>query len=73
MLFLVTGVLLIALHKVDALYIYLAWGYVGLRYIHSAIHVTYNNVVHRSSVHFVSDMILVVMWFRLMLQVARVI
>lgn len=67
-LFLAAGVLLITLQIVDELYISLAWAYVGLRYIHSVIHVTYNKVLHRLSVFFISDVILIILWFRLVLQ-----
>ena len=72
-LFLVICVLLAILQKVDEQYILLAWGYVGVRYIHSTIHITYNKVLHRLSVHFVSDMVLIAIWFRLLLQVAGVV
>lgn len=73
MLFMAAGLLVIVLHKVDEHYVYLAWVYVGLRYIHSVIHVTYNKVLHRASIHFISDMVLVVLWFRILLQTAGVI
>jgi len=69
-LFFIAGVILISLQKVDDLYISMAWSYVVLRYIHSAIHITYNRVLHRSSVHFLSDVILIAFWVRLLIQLS---
>ena len=39
-----------------------AWGYVGLRALHSLIHVTYNRVVHRFLVYVASTLLLFGMW-----------
>ena len=39
-----------------------AWLYVGLRVIHSAIHVTYNNVMHRFAAFAASNGVLIVIW-----------
>jgi hypothetical protein len=39
-----------------------AWAYVGLRAVHSLIHVTYNRVVHRFLVYVASTLLLFVMW-----------
>lgn len=36
---------------VDIVAVYLAWGFVGLRILHSLIQSTYNNVMHRFSVY----------------------
>jgi hypothetical protein len=47
----------------------LAMTYVGLRVLHSAIHITYNRVMHRFTVHFVSTLVLIVMWFDVLRQV----
>jgi len=66
-LFHAAGILSIVTHTVDETQIVLAWFYVGFRYVHSAIHITYNKVIHRSSVHFVSDIILIFLWFRVVL------
>jgi hypothetical protein len=43
----------------------LAWGYVLLRAVHSAIHLTYNRVVHRFAAYVASCVILGAMWMRL--------
>ena len=43
--------------------LYMAWGYVGLRYVHAFIHIGYNNVLHRFSVFLISCLLLLSMWF----------
>jgi hypothetical protein len=40
----------------------LAWGYVGLRVAHSAIHLTYNRVGHRLIAFAASNVVLVMFW-----------
>jgi len=42
--------------------VYLAWAYVALRVVHSAIHLTYNNVLHRLLVFGASYVVLVALW-----------
>ncbi len=42
--------------------VFLAWLYVGLRVVHSLIHVTHNHVVARWSVYVLSMVCLFVMW-----------
>lgn len=42
--------------------IYLAWTYVALRVLHSAIHLTYNKVLHRTLVFAASSVVLVALW-----------
>lgn len=39
-----------------------AWAYVGLRALHSLIHVTYNRVVHRFLVYVASTLLLFGLW-----------
>jgi hypothetical protein len=39
-----------------------AWAYVGLRALHSLIHVTYNRVIHRFLVYVASTLLLFGMW-----------
>jgi hypothetical protein len=39
-----------------------AWAYVGLRILHSVIHVTYNRVVHRFLAYVASTLLLFGMW-----------
>ena len=40
----------------------LAWVYVGLRALHSAVHLTYNNVMHRLAIFAASNIVLTVLW-----------
>lgn len=49
---------------VDRTALVLAWLYVGLRAIHSAIHLSYNNVFHRLSAFAASCAILAALWVR---------
>ncbi|WP_242107447.1 MAPEG family protein [Luteimonas aquatica] len=43
----------------------LAWTYVGLRSVHSLIHLTYNKVVHRLVFFALSNFVLVALWILL--------
>ena len=45
----------------EALYLYAAWGYVGLRIIHSLVHVTTNIVMVRFGLFVLSSLCLIVM------------
>ncbi|HET8939691.1 MAG TPA: MAPEG family protein [Polyangiales bacterium] len=45
----------------------LAWVYVALRALHSLIHLTYNNVIHRLSVFALSNFVLAALWIRFFL------
>jgi len=40
----------------------LAWSYVGLRVVHSLIHLTYNHVLHRFIVFAASNFVLLALW-----------
>ncbi len=53
---------------VTALMVQTAWTYVALRLVHSAIHLTYNRVVHRALVFGASNFVLVALWVQLGLQ-----
>ena len=44
--------------------VYLAWTYVGLRALHTAIHLSYNNVFHRLYAFAASNVVLAVLWIR---------
>lgn len=52
----------IAVGPVPGWLVYGAWLFVVLRYIHSAIHCTYNRVMHRLAAFLVSFMVIVVLW-----------
>jgi hypothetical protein len=47
-------------------FVALAWVYVALRVIHSLIHLTYNRVRHRLVAFALSNVVVVVMWTRLL-------
>ncbi|MGH8130710.1 MAG: MAPEG family protein [Steroidobacteraceae bacterium] len=48
-----------------------AWGYVGLRALHSVIHVTYNRVMHRFLVYAASTLLLFGMWIAFFARITR--
>ncbi|HKQ29935.1 MAG TPA: MAPEG family protein [Burkholderiales bacterium] len=67
-LFYLVVALLYALRLGDALYLWLAVGFVVLRYVHSFIHITYNKVMHRFPVYVAGGIVLWVMWIRFSFQ-----
>jgi|SRR5450631_2098396 len=62
MLFYVVCVVMYATGGASRLGIFLAWAYVGLRVIHSLIHLTYNHVIHRLFAFTLSNVALVWLW-----------
>ncbi len=48
-----------------------AWTYVGLRALHSLIHVSYNRVLHRFLVYVASTLLLFGMWIAFLLRMTR--
>ncbi len=62
LLFYVLTLIVLVLDLKVALFAPLALAYVGLRALHSAIHIGYNRVMHRFSVYFVSGLVLIVLW-----------
>ena len=54
--------------KTDAMMLVIAWSYVGARVIHSLIHLSYNKVTHRLIAFATSNVILTLLWSRLLLQ-----
>jgi hypothetical protein len=70
-LFYVACLTLYVTKTVDATSLYLAWLYVALRAAHSFVHLTYNNVFHRLSVYAASNVVLLIMWIRLLLALAK--
>ena len=49
----------------DLLLVQLSWAYVGLRYVHSLVHCTYNRVMHRFIAYAASCLVLMLLWARL--------
>jgi len=64
-LFYVVCILLILTGQTETTQLILAWLFVISRCIHSYIHTTYNNVLHRAYVFFVGVLALLVMWLLL--------
>lgn len=62
MLFYVAGLMYYVAGRVDETALVLAWSYVGLRAVHSAIHLSYNNVIHRLSAYALSNAVLMAFW-----------
>lgn len=64
-LFYVAILLTLILMVQDSIIVFLAWTYVGSRYLHSFIHISYNQVMHRFSVFIFSSFVLLAIWSRL--------
>ena len=65
MLFYVACLVYLVIGRVDEYALALAWLYVALRVVHSAIHVTYNCVPHRVIAFGLSNVVLVMFWTNL--------
>ena len=63
-LFYVICLVLYVTNSVDMEAIYLAWLFVGLRIVHSVVHLTSNNLLQRLMVFAVGFFVLVGMWVR---------
>ena len=46
-----------------------AWGYVGMRLVQSAVHITYNNPAHRGMAFVVSVLFLLALWINIGLSI----
>jgi len=67
-LFYVICLMLYVTDRVDVLSYRLAWAYVGLRALHSVIHVTFNQVFVRLAVFALSNLVLMAMWILFFVQ-----
>lgn len=67
-LFYVGVILIYITHQVTYWLVFCAWAYVGLRYLHSYIHLGTNDVLTRFRVYFASGVMLLVMWSSLLVQ-----
>jgi hypothetical protein len=65
-LFYVVCLALFAARLADPFDVRLAWIYVALRALHSIVHLTYNNVFHRMTLFAASNVVLLLLWVRLM-------
>ena len=61
-LFYLLAVLLLITDEASHGFVIAAWVYVGLRTLHSLVHCTYNQVLHRFAIYVASSMVLWVMW-----------
>ena len=48
--------------QVTPLTLGLAWAFVGLRFVHSALHCSYNRVMHRFTVYLLGALVLWALW-----------
>jgi hypothetical protein len=62
MLFYVAGLMYYVAGRVDQTALALAWAYVALRAVHSIIHLSYNNVIHRLIAYATSNVVLAAFW-----------
>lgn len=70
LLFYIVCLAIIALKANVEEFIFYAWLYVGFRYIHSYIHITYNHILHRLFAFAASCIVLVTMWVKLLFSVS---
>lgn len=61
-LFYVICLMLYVTDRVNITFYQMAWAYVALRGMHSVVHVTYNNVMHRLVLFAISNFVLIGMW-----------
>jgi hypothetical protein len=61
-LFYAVAPLLVLAHGATVVTVVLAWAFVALRALHSAIHLTYNRVVHRFAAYVASTLCVFAMW-----------
>src|ERR1700761_229735 len=59
MLFYVGSLMFYVTSRVDGLVLGMAWLYVGLRIVHSVIHLTYNHIMHRLAAFAASNFVLI--------------
>lgn len=72
MLFYVVCLLLFVTGGVGAAALVLAWAYVGLRIVHSIIHLGYNHVLHRLAAFALSNAVLIALWVLAALRVSQI-
>lgn len=65
-LFYVACLLQYVTKSVDPFALDLAWIYFALRLCHSAVHLTYNRVMHRLGIFALSNLVLAVIWVRVL-------
>ena len=66
-LFYIVCIIAMSLNRNIEYFSILAWCYVGLRYVHSLIHSTYNHILHRLAAFFLSCVVLFSMWVKVVI------
>ncbi len=61
-LFYVICLMALVTHRVDLTMLWLAWAYVVIRALHSLVHLTYDNRVHRTLLFALSNFAILAMW-----------
>jgi hypothetical protein len=69
LLFYVGSIIWFSIGGADQTILNIAWAYVALRIVHTLIHVTYNQVLHRLIVFALSNIALVMFWVPLLIAV----
>jgi hypothetical protein len=69
-LFHVIVILTYVTHHVSTWMVVLAWLYVAIRYAHSYVHLTSNDILMRFRLYFASGLVLAVMWVSLFFRLA---
>lgn len=67
-LFYVACLSILATNSTDAIFLCLAWLFVGARCVHAYIHTTYNDLKHRRLAFLAGTSVIAVMWLRLLFQ-----
>ena len=70
LLFYVVSLAFYVTHAVDGLTVWLAWAFLALRLVHSAIHLTFNRVGARFATFAASNVALLLLWIRFIVLVA---
>jgi hypothetical protein len=65
-LYYMASLVAVLIQQADALMLTLAWAYVALRIGHSAVHLSYNNVMHRLALFACSNVVVAIMWWVLL-------
>ena len=70
-LFYTLGIIVLVLEINNQLMLGFAWTFVALRVMHSIIHITYNNPIHRFLAFLLSSCIVLMMWIQLIIIIGR--
>ena len=60
--FYVVSILIFITNNVDLAFVVMSWVFVVSRYVHSYIHTTYNNVLHRRNIFLFGVAVLIIEW-----------